>query len=162
MPAAIPGRALGSVAVLAALAAGGCGGGASHLSRSEFVERANAICARYEQKIRQATFGIEPGSDAQIVAAIDKAIPLIEKGNRELRALKPPTGLRDRFVHWLNVSDEEVAVTKRLRDALRRTDNQAAAAAMRQLQAKDAGQDELARKQLGLTRCASGSGASSG
>jgi hypothetical protein len=157
MPAATPGRVVASVAVLTAVAAGGCGGGGSRLSRSEFVKRANAICARYEQKVRQATAGIQPGSNEQIVAAIDKAIPVIRDGNDELRALDPPRELEDGFAKWMKGSADEVAVTERLRDAIRKKDGSAARAALEQLRAKDARQDQLARKQLGISGCASAS-----
>jgi hypothetical protein len=141
---------------LTAVLLAGCGGD-SRLSRGQFVQRANAICVKYEQKVTRAMAGINPGDQSQLAGAIDKALPVIRKGNDELRALKPPQKLEERFDRWLKIADDEVAAARELRDALRKNDRSAMQRAFRKLQASDADQDEVARKDLRLARCASSS-----
>ena len=141
---------------LTAVLLAGCGGD-SRLSRGQFVQRANAICVKYEQKVTRAMAGINPGDQSQLAGAIDKALPLIREGNDELRALKPPQKLAERFDRWLRIADDEVAAARELRDALRKNDASAMQRAFRKLQASDADQDQVARKDLGLARCASSS-----
>ena len=145
------------VAALALLAAGCGGGGSDRLSKSEFITRADAICAKYEQRVRSAMKGIPAGSATQLAGAIERVLPVIHTGNDELRALVPPENLQDRFDHWMQISDGEVDAAKKLHDALRRNDQPAVQAAFTQLQQKDAAQDRLARAELGLKGCASGS-----
>jgi hypothetical protein len=148
------------VAGLALLAAGcGGGGGSDRLSKSEFITRADAICAKYEQRVRAAMNGVPAGSAKQLASAIERVLPVIRTGNDELRALEPPENLQVRFDRWMRISDGEVVAAKKLHDALRKNDQAAVQAAFTQLQQSDAAQDRLAREELGLKGCASGSGA---
>ncbi len=148
------------VAGLALVAAGCGGGGSDRLSKSEFITRADAICAKYEQRVRTAMKGIQAGSATQLASAIERVLPVIRTGNDELRALEPPENLQDRFDRWMRISDAEVNAAKKLDDALRKNDQPAVQAAFAQLQESDAAQDRLAREELGLKGCASGSGGS--
>jgi hypothetical protein len=132
----------------------GCGG-SSRLSRSEFVQRANAVCTKYEQKVTRAMAGINPGDQTQLASAIGKALPVIREGNAELRALKPPEDLQQRFDRWLRIADDEVAAATELRDGLKKDDAKAVQHAFQKLRVSDAAQDTVARKGLGLSRCAS-------
>jgi hypothetical protein len=141
---------------VAALFVAGCGG-SSRLSRSDFVQRANAVCTKYEQKVTRAMAGINPGDQTQLAGAIDKALPVIREGNEELRALKPPEDLQQRFDQWLRIADNEVAAARQLRDGLKKDDAKAVQTAFEKLRVSDAAQDTVARKRLGLTRCASSS-----
>ncbi len=144
-------------AFVAALLVAGCGGGDARLSRSEFVQQANAICIKYEQKVTRAMAGVNPGDQSQLAAAIDKALPVIRAGNDELRALAPPRELQQRFDRWMKIAADEVAAATQLRDALKTNNSKAAQSAFGKLRASDADQDELARNGLGLSRCASSS-----
>jgi hypothetical protein len=148
-------RAIVALALPAVLVAG-CGG-KSRLSRSQFVQRANAICVRYESKVTRAMAGINPGDQSQLAGAIDKALPVIREGNDELGKLDPPRELQRRFDHWLEIADDEVAAAVQLRDALRKNDRTEMQRAFQKLQSSDTDQDKVARQGLGLTRCASGS-----
>ena len=82
---------------------------------------------------------------------------MIREGNDELRSLRPPGSLQGRFDRWMGISDDEVAAARKLHDALRKSDRKAIQSAFKELQTKDADQDRLARQDLGLTGCASGS-----
>jgi hypothetical protein len=145
------------LAVAAVLVVSGCGA-KSRLSRAQFVQRANAICVHYEQKVTRAMAGINPGDQSQLARAIDEALPVIREGNDKLRALSPPKRLQEGFDRWLKIADDEVAAATQLRDALKSKDARKMQRAFQKLQASDAGQDRIAREDLGLSRCARSSG----
>jgi hypothetical protein len=150
-------RVLAVAVVLAtAVVVSGCGG-SDRLTKSEFVSRADTICAKYEQKIRSAMQGVPAGNDAELARAIERVLPVIRTGNDELRDLSPPETLQKPFDRWMQFGDAEVAAAKKLHDALRDRDRQGVQSAFADLQRSDAEQDRLARGKLGLTGCASGS-----
>jgi hypothetical protein len=148
--------AVAVVALATTVVVAGCGGDGNRLSRSSFVAQANAICAKYEQKIRSAMQGVPAGNETQLASAIERVLPVIRTGNDELRDLKPPENLQDRFDRWMQIGDAEVTAAQKLQDALREGDRQGVQSAFADLQKADAQQDRLAREELGLTGCASG------
>jgi hypothetical protein len=152
-------RAVSLLLVISALAlvAGGCRSKDERLTKAEFVKRANAICARYEQRVQRRMAGIPPGDEAQLARSIEKVLPVIREGNDELRSLKPPADLQGHYDRWMGIADGEVAAASKLQDALHDGDRQAIQAAFAELQTKDVDQDRLARQELGLNGCASGS-----
>jgi hypothetical protein len=152
-------RAVSLLLVMAvvALMAGGCGSKSGRLSKSEFVKQANAICAKYEQRVQKRMAGIPAGDEAQLASSIEKVLPVIRQGNDELRWLRPPDGLQGHYDRWMKIADAEVAAASKLQNALRKGDRQAIQSAFAELQTKDVDQDRLARQELGLNGCASGS-----
>ncbi|MDQ2981532.1 MAG: hypothetical protein M3R26_04300 [Actinomycetota bacterium] len=140
-----------------AIVAGGCGSNGQGLSKAEFVNRANAICAKYEKRVQRQMSGVPAGDEKQLASSIEKVLPVIREGNDELRSLRPPESLQRHFDRWMRIADAEVDAAQKLHDALRTSDQNAVQAAFRELQSKDADQDRLARRELGLTGCASGS-----
>jgi hypothetical protein len=138
-----------------ALAASACGGN-DRLTKSEFNRQADAICAKYEQKIRSAMQGVPAGDEAQLAGAIERVLPVIRTGNDELRDLKPPENLQERYDRWLQIGDDEVTAAQKLHDSLRAGDRQGVQSAFTDLQKADARQDRIAREELGLDGCASG------
>jgi hypothetical protein len=138
-----------------ALAVSACGG-SDRLTKSEFSSQADAICAKYEQKIRSAMQGVPAGDEAQLAGAIERVLPMIRTGNDELRELKPPENLQKRYDRWLQIGGDEVTAAQKLHDALRAGDRQGVQSAFTDLQKADARQDRLAREELGLDGCASG------
>jgi hypothetical protein len=148
----------GLLLALAALAlvAGGCGGKSKRLSKAAFVSHANAICAKYEERVRSRMAGIPAGNEKQLASSIEKVLPVIRRGNDELRTLKPPADLQSSFDRWMGIADAEVAAASKLHDALRKKDLEATQAAFAELQTRDAAQDRLAGEHLGLNGCASG------
>jgi hypothetical protein len=151
-------RGLLSAALALALVAGGCGSGnGKRLSKAEFVSRADAICAKYEKRVQSRMAGIAAGDEKQLARSIAKVLPVIRKGNDELRSLEPPESLQGRFDRWMGIADAEVSAAQKLQNALDRSDQEAIQAAFKELQTKDAAQDRIASQDLGLTGCASGS-----
>lgn len=139
------------------LVAGGCGSKDKRLTKADFVKRANAICAKYEQRVQRRMAGIPAGNEKQLASSIAKVLPVIREGNDELRSLKPPEGLQGHYDRWMRIADAEVAAASKLQNALRTGDRKTIQSAFAELQTKDVDQDRLARKELGLNGCASGS-----
>jgi hypothetical protein len=135
----------------------GSGGGSDRLTKTEFVRQANAVCAKYEKRVQSRMSGVPVGDEKQLASSIEQVLPVIRKGNDELRSLKPPESLQSHFDRWMQIADAEVGAAQNLHDALRKNDQQAIRAAFTKLQSKDEDQDRLARQELGLTGCASGS-----
>jgi hypothetical protein len=135
----------------------GCGGGADRLTRTEFIRQANAVCAKYEKRVQSQMSGVPAGDEKQLASSIEKVLPVIREGNDELRSLKPPESLQGHFDRWMRIADAEVDAAQKLHDALQTSDQTAVQSAFKELQRKDADQDRLARQELGLTGCASGS-----
>jgi len=140
-----------------ALVASGCGSKDKRLTKGEFIKRANAICARYEKRVQKQMAGIPPGDEAQLASSIEKVLPVIREGNDELRTLKPPAGLQGHYDRWMKIADAEVAAASKLQSALRKGDLKTIQSAFAELRTKDVDQDRLARRELGLNGCASGS-----
>jgi hypothetical protein len=140
-----------------AVVAGGCGGDGQRLTKAEFVSDANTICAKWEKRVQSQMSSVATGDEKQLASSIEKALPVIRKGNDELRSLAPPESLQNHFDHWMQIADAEVDAAQTLHDALLDDNRSAIQAAFTELQSKDAAQDRLARQELGLTGCASGS-----
>jgi hypothetical protein len=97
-----------------ALVAGGCGGGGGkRLSKAEFVSRADAICAKYEKRVQNRMAGVPAGDQKQLASSIKNVLPLIRKGNDELRSLKPPGSLQSRFDSWMGLAVAAMGIGKR-------------------------------------------------
>src|ERR1051325_7728441 len=81
----------------------GCGGGSGRLSKAEYAKRADAICTKYNAKLKALA---RPVGIGDLPAYVDKALPLARKGDDELRALKAPKdkGQTDRKSTRLNSS----------------------------------------------------------
>jgi hypothetical protein len=78
-------------------AVGGCGGGdngGDRLSKSEFLAKGNAICTETNREFAAVTkkaFGEKEPTPAQITRfATGSSIPIAERTQAQLRALKPP------------------------------------------------------------------------
>jgi hypothetical protein len=100
--------ALAAAATLVA----GCGDGS--LSHGDFVKKADAICAAY----RNGTKGSSaPRTYVEIVAFVQKTLPLYEAALRRLEALKPPSGDADAVRAWLAADRAVARATRDLGDA---------------------------------------------
>jgi hypothetical protein len=141
---------LAGTAVIALAA--GCGGGGKRLSRAEFSKQADAICSRYNAKIRALG---QPGSIRALPRYVDRALPIARKGTEELRRLKPPKDEEKTANEWLDQNDSAVGALERLRDAARHADRAGIQAALSEAAAANRAANGFAR-QLGLRVCARG------
>jgi hypothetical protein len=138
---------------VALLAAAGCGGGSGN-AKSEFKSKAGAICSKYTSELKRLFKGVSATNREEIVAAIDKSLPVLEKGNGELERLDPPKDLRSRYEVWTGANAREVAIVRRLRDGLKAGNVGDYVDAAQDLARLEKTQDRRARR-LGLSRCAS-------
>jgi hypothetical protein len=136
--------------VIAALAAG-CGG-SGRLSKADYAKRADAICTKYNAKLKALA---RPTSISGLPAYVDQALPLARKGDDELRALKPPKGEAKTAKEWLDQSDSVVGSMERLRDAAKKGDRTGIQTALNEASSANRTANRLAR-QLGLSVCAQG------
>jgi hypothetical protein len=141
------------VAVVAALASG-CGGdsgGGGQLSTEEFRQQANAICAKYNEKIKALE---SPSSPEEISGYVDQVVPLLQQGISELRGLRAPAESQDDFDRMLDETEKAIPAAQQLGEAAANNDAAAVQRALKSGQQADAASDEIATD-LGLTRCAS-------
>jgi hypothetical protein len=90
---------LGILLISGAIMLGGCGGGGggsgsgsgsgARLTREEYAAKANSICAAYNKEYDALG---EPKSSAEVIAGIDKLLPLQRTMVASLKALNPPSG----------------------------------------------------------------------
>jgi hypothetical protein len=144
---------MGRLAVVALLVAAltACGGG-GRLSRDDYVKRADAICAKYNRRIRALR---QPRTVAGISAFTAKAIPIARRGDDELRTLEPPKGDEATARQWLAANDAVVEAIERLGAAARRGDRAGVRKALREGNRANERAKALARR-LGLRVCARG------
>ena len=112
------------------LALAGCGGG--RLSHGDLVKRAGAICTAYLAQTGEPV--PHPRSYAQIVAFVNRTLPLYEAALRKLEALKPSSADEVAFRKWLADDREAASALRALGLAGQRHDFPGAAAAVDRLQ----------------------------
>ena len=130
----------------------GCGGGSGRLSKGEYAKRADAICTKYNAKLKALA---RPTSISALPDYVDKALPLARKGDDELRGLKPPKDEEQTAKEWLDQNDSVVGSMERLRDAAKKGDRAGIQTALNEATSANQSANRLAR-QLGLTVCAQG------
>jgi hypothetical protein len=132
--------------------AAGCGGGGGRLSKDEYAKRADAICTKYNAKLKALA---RPTGIGELPAYVDKALPLARKGDEELRGLKPPKDEEQTAKEWLDQNDSVVGSMERLRDAAKKGDRAGIQTALNEATSANRTANGLAR-QLGLKVCAQG------
>ena len=140
------------LAVVVAGLAAGCGGGSGRLSKAEYAKRADAICTKYNAKLKALA---RPTSISGLPAYVDRALPLARKGDEELRALRPPKDEEKTAKEWLDQNDSVVGSMERLRDAAQKGDRAGIQTALNEASSANRTANRLARS-LGLRVCAQG------
>jgi len=95
------------------------------------VQRADAVCSAYAAGARPLP---KPKRYAQVVAYVDRNLPLYEAALRRLEALKPPAPDRAEVGQWLAADRGVAAALKALGEAALRHDYPAVTAAIEALQ----------------------------
>jgi hypothetical protein len=144
---------LGILTLLLVACGGGSGGGAStggtSLSAADFRKQADAVCAKYEQKLNDIG---QPTSVSELGDFVDKAVPLIEQGNTELQKLQPPDELQADWDKAMAIQDENLQKTRDLQDAVHKNDQAAMQKLFIDLGSNQAESQRLATK-IGLQNC---------
>ena len=133
--------------MLLALVAG-CGDG--RLSHSDYVKRADAICAAYADATKPV---VRPRSYTEIVAYVRKTLPLYEAALRRLKVLRPPSADAAAVHRWLAADRRVAKAIRSLGEAAERRDFPAVTAAASQAQLAGS-ESRRAATGLGLHVCA--------
>lgn len=140
------------LAVVVGAIVAGCGGGSGRLSKAEYAKRSDAICTKYNAKLKALA---RPTSIGALPDYVDKALPLARKGDDELRGLKPPKDEERTAKEWLDQNDSVVGSMERLRDAAKKGDRAGIQTALNEATSANQTANRLARR-LGLRVCAQG------
>ena len=133
------------------LALAGCGGGS--LSHRDLVKRAGGVCDAY---LSQAAAPVpHPRSYAEIVAFVNRTLPLYQAALRKLEALRPSHADETDFQSWLAADREAAAALRALGLAGERHDYPGTTAAVVRLQ-QAALASRTAAESLGVTACSAG------
>jgi hypothetical protein len=143
----------GVVLIAALLALSACGGG-GRLSKGEFRAKANAICSKYNAKIKGALANVSTDPHS-LATAMDRALGYVKTGTKELDDLDPPKAYNAKYRELSRINHDEIATGQRLADAARTNDKAAIQSAIAQLESQGKDADRLATE-MGLDSCASG------
>jgi hypothetical protein len=124
-------------------------GGNDRLSKAEFQQQANAICAKYQKRIDAVG---QPASIEEIADWVDKVIPLVEQEIDEMDDLNPPEEDQEAFDQMIAKAEETRDAGEELGDAAERNDQAAVQAALKEGQASGDEADRLAGE-LDLDDC---------
>jgi hypothetical protein len=144
--------AIASSGLAALVALSACGGDGGRLSKAEFVDRADAICAKYDKQIEPLQENAGDSAE-ELATALDKIIPIVEREGNELKELKPPEEDQETFDAWIDEGFRAVETGKRLRDALREGDEDTYERLAAEVNAAEKANDRRARA-LDLEVCA--------
>ena len=139
---------------LALLAGCGGNGGGGALTKDEFVQEADAICADVEGKLEDTQAELESATTPEELAqAIDESIPAVRDGVDRLRGLEPPDDLQAQVDEWLELTERNLGRLEDLRDAAEQGDQRALQEIATEAEADEERADGVARE-IGLDDCA--------
>jgi hypothetical protein len=136
-----------ALAGAAALALAGCGGG--RLSHGDFVRKADAVCSAYDAKVNVLT---RPASYDDVIAYVEKTLPLYVAALDQLHALEPPAADEAAVKAWLAANRKVETAVRTLREAAMRHDPAATNDASAAVQAASLASRKAAAA-LGLKVC---------
>ena len=137
-------------AACATLAVSAACGGDESLSRAELASRADAVCAKYEQKLSALA---APQSLGDVEKLADRARPIVEDGIDELDDLRPPDELEDDYDRWIDANRQNLAVFDDLEKAAAEGDAARVQEVLADARDREEEADRLAAR-LGLDDCA--------
>jgi hypothetical protein len=142
-----------AVAVLAAFALAGCGGGEREpLTREQLIAQADAICAEASDELDALG---EPETPEELADLAAEAAAIAEDQLRRLRDLQPPAGDEDDYTAMLDLTEEQIEATRGIAEAAAAGDAEAAQARLAEVQELDDEADELAAA-YGFEVCGAG------
>jgi hypothetical protein len=140
--------AVALVAGATALAAAGCGG-EERLSRAEFQEQGNAICAKYDKQIEEIG---TPTSVEEVPEYVNKALPIVERQIEDMKELNPPEEDQEAYDEMIADAEKTVEAGRDLGEAAEANDEAAIEKALNEGNVASDRADEHATE-LGLTDC---------
>jgi hypothetical protein len=137
------------LALATTLALVGCGGEAKRLSREEYAQKADAICAEGNRKTERLP---SPGNLPQLANVTDKTLDILDDALSDLRKLKPPADQQKIVDQWLAQLETLTDDLEEIRDEARDNDIQAVQAIAERAQDHNARANELGTT-LGMKIC---------
>jgi hypothetical protein len=131
----------------------GCGSGSKGLTRLEYAQRSDAICARYNQQtahLQGRGTGVE-----HLASVAEQTLASFDRATARLRALPPPQEVSALAGRWLASLARLRAAVVRIRDAARANDLAAVRTVATQAQRDNDASNRLAQR-LGMTACSAG------
>jgi hypothetical protein len=134
------------LAALAAITLQACGGG---LSKEEFIEAADELCEKADQRSQE----LDPPTNPQALRVfVERAEQITRRLVEDLRELEPPEGDRDTIERMIDKIEEAIGYLPAIEKAARLSDVAAIQQLGARLQAAAAEANELARD-YGLKKC---------
>jgi hypothetical protein len=127
----------------------GCGGEAKRLSREEFAQKADAICAEGNRRTEQLP---TPANLSDLADVSDKTIDILDDALNELRKLEPPKDEQKIVDQWLAQFETLKDDLAEIRDQARANDIQAVQAIAERAQGHYTRANELGTT-LGMKVC---------
>jgi hypothetical protein len=148
------GRGLAGITAAGMLVLAGCGGdggdGAESLSKSEWIEQADEICAQADEDVEALT---DPTTLDEIGAFTDEASGISRDALADLRALRPPEEDQATVDEMLDLVEQQIEIGEQIGEAARNGDEAEVERLVAEAEPLEAEADEMAR-QYGLEDCA--------
>lgn len=143
--------AAGAAVLLAACGGGGGNEGAASagLTPAEFRQQADAVCAKFEQKLDALG---APSSLDDLSEFVDQAVGIIEEGNAEMATLEPPDELATDWNRAMELQNQNLAKVRELQQAIEDNDTGRTQQLFNELNETQDESTQLARK-MGLEKC---------
>jgi hypothetical protein len=127
-----------------------CGGGSGEaLTRQEYAQKADAICAKGKTR---TTALPSPANLEELAQVADKTLDALSDARNDLEKLKPPAQERALANQWLAAIKHLENDVTRIRDSAKANDRRAVFKEAAAAQRRNTRADELATR-LGLTVC---------
>jgi hypothetical protein len=136
--------------LLLVLVAAGCGGGGSKpLTRAQYAEKADAICAKYKAQTRAFS---NPSNLSELATVADKTMTIFDHAASDLGKLKPPANEQATADQWLGEFDNLKADLQEIRDKAKANDVAGVQGVVPKASRDNATSNQLAT-QLGMKVC---------
>lgn len=127
---------------VAAVALAACGGdGGERLSESEWIARADAVCAEAQGEIDALP---EPTNAAELAEQARQAVGIAERQLARLRGLRPPEAAEADYEAMLDLTERQIEITGEIAAAAAARDQAAVEELVAEGEAVDDQADELA------------------
>jgi hypothetical protein len=94
-------------------------------SKASFVDEADVVCSEAEQEISRVPQPQDPTDPLQLANFLERAVPVAQEQNAELKKLERPAEQRAQIDELLAALDAEVDAAERMLAAAKREDRQA-------------------------------------
>lgn len=115
--------AVACVALLVVLGFPGCEDDRGK-SKASFVDQADVVCSEAEQEISQLPQPQDPTDPLQLAGFLERAVPVAQKQNAELKKLERPAEQRTQINELIAALDAEVDAAERMLAAAKREDRE--------------------------------------